>query len=1004
MATPNDESIKEIFGEVLEIEPQRRSAFLEGRCANDPTLRKRVRELLAAHERAGAVLGDPDDPDYGGIGRLGTTVTDSVELEPGESLGPYRILQVAGSGGFGTVYVARQTDPVDRRVALKVLRRGLSSEQARARFDAERQALARMEHPGIARVFDAGETPDGCPFFAMEYVDGEPLTRFCVGHELSLSARLELFVAVCHAVQHAHQKGVVHRDLKPSNVLVTEVDGEPLPKVIDFGVAKAIDRPLTQLTLGSVEGQLLGTPAYMSPEQAAGEVDVDTRADVYSLGVLLYELLTGVQPFDSRILPLGDLFRAIAEVDPVRPSERSARSGSTSGLRHVPSDLDWIAMRCLEKERGRRYPSANALALDVERYLAGQPVDAAPPSRLYRMRRFTRRHRVAVAMSVILLVALAAGAVGTTVGLVREKRANQQLSAAVRRAGEEAEHARLAEERANEEARKASSQWQVADAINRFVTEDLLAAVAPSAEPAKGREVLLREVLDEASDRIAAAGEPGGRFADKPLVEASIRAMIGGVYHSLGEFEPAIPHLRRALDLREAELGFEHQDTLDSAATLGIVLRLKGASEESERLLTVTHDAQAGALGTESLSALASEMQLGLLHLDQGRLEEAYEVLSALVERATEALGPEDELTLRAQSNLGIACGSLGRDAEAEALFRAALAGQREVLGDSHPTTLSAMGNLGGFLRTRLRYEEAQALLEEAHELQREVLGPDHPETLTGLYNLGGLARERGRFERSEELMRQAVEGWERSLGPDHPDFLMALSGLARALEAQGEREEAEGLFLRALEGSIVVLGEDHPDTDSRRKDMASFLFKDPTRREETLILLEESLASQTRSLGMRHPNRLRALANLATLKKDAGDVDAAEELYVEALEGFAAGNGEEHLDYLLTETDLAELYRESGRFEEAEALARHTVEVGERSLPSEARELARFRLRLGLVLKDLGRMEAARAEFERVVADLRPSRGGADLYVRFAMGELEGMGGAEGVEGETEE
>jgi serine/threonine protein kinase len=469
---------------------------------------------------------------------------------PGSRIGPYKLIEQIGEGGMGVVYVAEQTKPVRRKVALKVIKPGMDTMQVIARFEAERQALALMDHPNIAKVFDAGATESGRPYFVMELVRGIPITDYCDREQLSIPERLELFVLVCRAVQHAHQKGVIHRDQKPSNVLVTVIDGAAVPKIIDFGVAKATGASLTERTLYTGFAQLIGTPLYMSPEQAElSGVDVDTRSDIYSLGVLLYELLTGTTPFDSETLKraaFDELRRIIREQEPPKPSTRLSSLGATLTTvsanrkvearkldRTVRGELDWIVMKALEKDRNRRYETANNFAADVMRYLTDRPVEACPPSTWYRFSKYARRNRAALTTAVLVALALVAG---TAVSVWQ--------AAQARRAGAEAR-------------RRARESRQVVD----FLVKDVFGSIAPDKlreRQRQGRGVTVLDLLNDADENLAQ------RFADQPLVEASIRMALAEAFRTVWEAGPMGTNAARAAELRTRWLGPEHPETLDA--------------------------------------------------------------------------------------------------------------------------------------------------------------------------------------------------------------------------------------------------------------------------------------------------------------------------------------------------------------------------------------------------------------------------------------------------------
>ncbi|MCH8315198.1 MAG: serine/threonine protein kinase, partial [Planctomycetes bacterium] len=444
--------LPQILSDVLDRPDSERSAFLDGACGNNASLRAEVEALIEAHEKADAFLAKPLVTGPAVDATVGTALSEG----PGTVIDKYKLLQLIGEGGFGAVYMAEQQKPVKRRVALKIIKLGMDTKQVIARFEAERQALAMMNHPNIATVLDAGATETGRPYFVMELVKGIPITEYCDQNNLTVHARLDLFKLVCAAVQHAHQKGIIHRDIKPSNVMVTLHDGKPVPKVIDFGIAKAMNRELTDKTLFTEYRQLIGTPQYMSPEQAEmSGLDIDTRSDIYSLGVLLYELLTGTTPFDPKRLrsaALGEIQRIIREEEPSKPSTRLSElsrelpsppgrgawgEGSSDSQqssihyiakhrktdpahlsRQLRGDLDWIIMKSLEKERTRRYETANGLAADLRRHLSDEPVLASPPSAVYQVRKFVRRHRQAVIAGGVMAGVLVLGVVGTTGGMI----------------------------------------------------------------------------------------------------------------------------------------------------------------------------------------------------------------------------------------------------------------------------------------------------------------------------------------------------------------------------------------------------------------------------------------------------------------------------------------------------------------------------------------------------------------------------------------------------------
>jgi tetratricopeptide (TPR) repeat protein len=857
-ADPN--RVPDIFLDAVELPPERRPGFLADACRGDADLRVEVDRLLVANADPDSIFDSPPptlmhtaasspeapspsdiaagDPPETGAETLdladpdATTARGSITPAPlaanvsaGKSIGTliagrYRLGEVIGEGGMGTVYRAEQTEPVRRQVALKLIRTGLDSREVLARFDAERQALALMDHPNIARIYDGGATSLGQPFFVMEFVRGLPLTEYCDAQRLPVEARLELFVAVCQAVQHAHQKGIIHRDLKPGNVLVTEVDGRPTPKVIDFGVAKATEVKLTDMSFADV-GAIVGTPTYMSPEQAdPSSMDIDTRTDVYALGVMLYELLAGSPPIDASQFRRGamlEMLRMVREVDPPRPSTKlsaavalpniAANRGGIEPARLsklLRGELDWVVMKALEKDRNRRYETANALSRDIQRYLADEIVEARPPSVGYRLKKFVRRNKLQVIAAALVASALFAGMAGATWGLFEARRsaegerlAKEDAKRKEKKAVAAAEQERMAKIDADTKRREAETNLAFATKGNAILGS-VFAGLSPDRNYAT-----LGEFRQALADNLKhAVKELDGSAIGDPLEVAAMQNTLGQSLLALGEWDLAIEVLQKSRDTRAARLGHDHPKTLFSEEALALGYEFSGKLNKALPLLQKALPLMKAELGTDNPHTLTLMNNLAMSLMEAGKLDQALPLFKETLALRKAKLGPDHIDTLASMANLAMGYGHAGMLDEAMSLEEETLARSTAKLGADHSDTLRVAHNLAESYRMAGKLDQALLMFERTNAATKAKLGPDHPDTLKSTGSLAAAYWSLKRLDKSVPMFEELLVLHEKKLGRDHPSTLMMVANLGVNYHDAGRFKESIPLLEEAHRAS----------------------------------------------------------------------------------------------------------------------------------------------------------------------------------------------------------
>ncbi len=980
--------VKALFNAALDLpDPAERPDFLERECRDDQELRERLEELLAAYDQPASALerplvGDPGEtsapeerPAVTGAGPAavpGETANFRLASPPPDSLigsiiaGRYKLRQEIGEGGMGSVYLADQTQPVKRHVALKLIKPGMDSKTVLARFESERQALALMDHPNIARVLDAGATDGGRPFFVMELVKGVPLTDYCDQHRLGLPERLTLFRQICSAVQHAHQKGIIHRDLKPTNILVESHDGHPVPKVIDFGLAKATSGlQLSEHSLYTAFGTVAGTPLYMAPEQATwSALDVDTRADIYALGVILYELLTGSTPIQRetiRQVALDEILRVIREVEPPTPSSRISTSEALPAIaatrqsepgrlsRFVRGDLDWIVMKALAKERQRRYESAIALAQDVERFTNHEPVSAGPPTAGYRLRKFVRRNRPQVVAAALVLLVLVAGMVGTTLALLEARRQERRAVAE----SKEKEKARQAEALQRRQAEKRLTQVEKANEILGSIFKDLDPHNAENAD--KPLSALLGERLDQATAQIE------GEAIGDPLAVARMQMTLGISQRGLGYAEKAIALLAKARATLIARLGPDHPDTLASMNNLAGVYRLTHQLDRALPLFVETLALQKSKLGPDHPDTLQSMNDLAIAYEYVRQRDRALALNEETLALRKAKLGPDHPDTLQSMNNLAFGYQAVGQLDQALPLLEETLALMKSKLGPNHLLTFVSMTNLAFGYQAAGQLDQALPLFEKTLALagRRSKLGPDHPHTLTSMNGLAGVCRLTHQLDRALPLYEEILALRKAKLGPDHPDTLLSMNNLAIGYQADGKLDRALPLHEETLALRKAKLGLDHRDTLTSMNNLAVG-YQAVRKLDQALPLYVETLALMKAKLGPDHPDTLNTMNNLANAYQTAGKLDRALPLLRELADLWKRKAGADSTQYAKVLASLSQNLLQQEKWTEAETVLRELLTIRETKAPDHWRTF-NAQSKLGGAL--LGQKQYAAAE-----------------------------------------